>query len=99
MRIPSIAGIIFTWVALGALAVAQPTFDTSAYRQFLSSTKDIDAAGLQARYPAGTFTRTIGGIPSIAYLDSIDGKLHLTDDEKILLRRHGFVVTERLPYT
>ena len=52
---------------------------------------------LLAMHPAGEFNKTVDlAWESVSYLDSIEIKYNLTNDEKALLRQHGFVVTERL---
>ncbi len=73
-------------------------FDTSAYKQFLSAHQNLTTEQLQSLYSAGTFS---AGEPtaysSAKYFDSINAKYPLSPNEKALLGKHGFVVTERLP--
>lgn len=68
-----------------------------AYKQFLNSNQNISSSELLNLHPAGNFREMVDA-PSTEplYLDSIDIKYNLTRDEKTLLDKHGFVVTERL---
>lgn len=72
-------------------------FDLAAYQQFLQQHQNMNAAELLAMYPAGSF-KAEANVPSgtVSYLDVIDNVYHLTDDEKSLIKKHGFLVTERL---
>jgi hypothetical protein len=84
--------------AASARVSAQTTpFDLAAYQQFLSQHQNMPTSQLLEMYPAGSFRRAadLSG-ESVSYLDSIITKYDLTEDEKQLLSRHGFVVTERL---
>ena len=72
-------------------------FDVDIYKQFLQQHQDMPASEMMNLYQAGTFKKTITGInPDALYLDSIGIKFNLTNGEKELLSKHGFVVTERL---
>ena len=74
-------------------------FSIDAYKAFLNSSKNLTPQELYALHPAGVFR---AGVPidvsGAAYLDSVSLKYGLTDDEKALLAKNGFVVTERLSY-
>ncbi len=84
-------------LALGAAAVAQPTFDTDAYRRFLTEHAELDADGILTLHNAGYFRARMNGSFSAArYADSIDKYYHITASERELIGRHGFMVTERL---
>ncbi len=74
-----------------------PPFDINAYRTFLQQSRNMSASQLQALHPAGTFVRDVNAsLNGIAFFDSVDTYYHLTAYEKQLLRKHSFVVTERL---
>jgi hypothetical protein len=89
--VPWLAGVF------AALAAPAAGFDLAAYQQFLRSHADLSGADLEAMYPAGRFERYAAtDFAAAAYSDSVDHQLRLTDQEKELLARHGFVVTERL---
>ncbi|MDA1191934.1 MAG: DUF3160 domain-containing protein [Candidatus Poribacteria bacterium] len=78
-------------------AVADSSFDMNAYTQMLSSVEGLTADGLLSRYPAGTFRESVGnlGLEDTEFGPLIDEHYALTPGENALLRRHGFVVTER----
>jgi hypothetical protein len=90
-----IATLLFL-IAPAQLA-AQSNFDINAYKQFLAANKDLSGAGLRSLYPAGIFNRqAVTSYTTAAYFDSISKYYPLTPDEKTLLGKHGFVVTERI---
>lgn len=69
------------------------------YKSFLHSHQNLTFAQLSSDYPAGKFLSKISSDTkwkSAGYIDSIELKLGLTEYEKELLAKHGFVVTERL---
>ena len=78
-----------------------PTFDTTAFKQFLSSHQNLTTDQLQSLHPAGTFSAGTHTVCSSAqYFDSINLRYNLTAAEQSLLNKNGFVVTERLkPYS
>ena len=74
-----------------------PTFDTAAFKQFLSSHQNLTTDQLQSFHPAGTFSAESHTVcTSAKYFDSINSHYNLTAGEQSLLNKHGFVVTERL---
>jgi hypothetical protein len=92
--------ILCLQVCLFAFAIvhAQTShFNLAEYQQFLNQHQNMTTAQLLAMHPAGEFKKTADlAWESVLYLDSIEIKYSLTDYEKTLLRKHGFVVTERL---
>lgn len=71
-------------------------FDLVKYQQFLEQHKDMDVSELLAMYPSGPFKEQLNlSWESVLYHDLIEDKYNLTDYEKSLLRKNGFVVTER----
>ncbi len=74
-------------------------FDIEAYKEYLNSHKDMTVEGLLQEYPAGNF---LSDAPTdfmkSEYADSISLKFKLTDYEKSLINKHGFMVSERLNY-
>lgn len=56
-----------------------------------------EARADRAPRPTTGGTRWDGTGP-VAFLDRIDGHLHLTEPERAMLRKNGFVVLDRLPY-
>ena len=74
-----------------------PTFDTTAFKQFLSSHQNLTTDQLQSLHPAGTFSAESHTVSASAkYFDTINSYYNLTAGEQSLLNKHGFVVTERL---
>jgi hypothetical protein len=88
-------------VILG-LASTTLAFDQAAYAQFLRGNQDLSGDALIAGHqPATAYFSNISADTSLAhplYLDSIQAKLGLTAGELALLRRNGFVVSQRLSY-
>lgn len=80
------------------LLFAQNNFDINAYKQFLQQNQNLTPQQLFSRYDAGLFLKNIYVPPNVLYLDSIITKYNLTPYENSLLRKNGFVVTERLSY-
>lgn len=73
------------------------SFSVEAYKQFLEKNKNMTVEEMLEMYPAGKFVESLAlDITEAQYLDSIDAHYLLTNDEKRLLEKHGFVVTERL---
>ncbi len=78
------------------IGIAQQ-FSLDAYEQFLASHKDMTSGQLLSLYSAGLFkSQAQTNYSSAEYFDSIDVKYSLTADEKSLLTKNGFVVTERM---
>jgi hypothetical protein len=74
-----------------------PTFDTTAFKQFLSSHQNLTTDQLQSLHPAGSFSAETHTVCSSAkYFDSVNIRYSLTSEEQSLLNKNGFVVTERL---
>ena len=83
-------------MCLQVYAQSVPTFNVDAYKTFLSSTQNMSCDQLYAMHPAGLFQSKAQSALSPSYLDSIDSKYSLTNYEKELLAKHGFVVSSRL---
>ena len=76
---------------------SQPQFDITQYKVFLEQHEDMTTSQLLEMHPAGVFrdlVQTLSEDP--LYLDSIEIKFNLTDYEKSLIQKYGFMVTERL---
>lgn len=72
-------------------------FSLNSYELFLSSHANMTRDQLLSLYSAGLFKSQAQTNYSTAMcFDSIDAKYSLTDDEKLLLAKNGFVVTERM---
>lgn len=96
----SLRTLLFTLICLtfSKSCFAQtPAFDLTEYQQFLEQHRDMTTSELLEMHPTGNFTED-ANIPweSVIHRDLIEANYNLTDDEKSLLQKHGFVVTERL---
>lgn len=76
-----------------------PEEELKAYRDYLNSHLNMTSGDLEALNPAGNFDTRVSGSPLDAlYLDSLANKYLLTDDEKGLIGKNGFMVSQRLSY-
>lgn len=74
-------------------------FDLDAYRQFLQESQGITSQQLQTNHPVDPFRITARvKLSQALYGDSISQQFTLTDYEKSLIEKHGFMVSERLSY-
>jgi hypothetical protein len=72
-------------------------FNIQIYKDFLNAHQNMETDELLNMYPAGSFESRINiNNNSALYLDSTSIKYNLTDYEKKLLSKNGFIVTERL---
>ena len=90
--------VVFVLILTAGTATAQQgRFDVEAYKAFLTTNAGIDTDGLMAMHATGLFAETVTTrFDEAFYSDSIDTKFELTDYERSLIDRHGFMVTERL---
>jgi len=73
------------------------TFTIEAYKQFLSTHQNMDGDQLLRMHDAGNFLAQIPEpTQSILYMDSVSTKYQLSDFEKLLIEKNGFMVSERL---
>ncbi len=94
----------FLWVPTAFLLAAVPVgaqtgpdFDLQAYKAFLASHQDMSSSQLLSLHPGGTFAKDAPtGFTTAGAFEQINALYGLTTDEKTLLGRHGFVVTERV---
>ncbi len=74
-------------------------FDIEDYKTYLAAHQDMTVSGLLQEYPAGYFLKEVPtDFLSADYAESIDINFKLTDYEKHLISKHGFMVSERLDY-
>ncbi len=90
-------------ISLGLTYVgAQSTFNADEYYQHLSDHQDMEGQELLGMYPPQTQYWSRNDIPAnleaYDYLDSIQIKYELTDDELTALEDRHFVVSERLSF-
>jgi hypothetical protein len=75
-------------------------FDVAAFQEHLRQVRDLEADELiDSQRPYGPYLfRVPNAAPDAEYLDPIATFFELTEDERELLRRHDFMVSERLAY-
>jgi len=79
------------------ISFAQSSFNFEDYQNFVHSNANLTSKQLMQMKNGGEFKSNIASNWNNAlYADSIAIKLNLTNDEKTLLQKNGFVVTERL---
>ena len=94
----NIKNTLFTLVTcLFFLNTSFGQFSTEAYQQFLNQNENMTSEELLNMYDAGLFNKSANSsLASTLFGDSVDIKYKLTNDEKLLLEKNGFVVSERL---
>ncbi|MGA9408480.1 MAG: DUF3160 domain-containing protein [Bacteroidota bacterium] len=96
-RTQGVVAALALFVCVEAFSQGSSSFDTTTYKQFLSSHQNLTTEQLQLLYPAGTFSaETYTVCSSAKYFDSINIHYSFTAEEQSLLNKNGFVVTERL---
>jgi len=90
--------IIFLLAILPFFAsLSQTDFSFEDYQNFIESNSNLTAGQLLQMNSAGEFKSSItSDWTNALYSDSIEIKCNLTEDEKSLIQKNGFVVTERL---
>ncbi|MGE5679949.1 MAG: DUF3160 domain-containing protein [Bacillota bacterium] len=90
----------FIILLTSGLCLAQTSeFNLQAYKTFLSSHQDMTASQLYSMYPTGKFQGNLNfDFASALYHDSISNKYNLTNGEKSLIAKNGFMVTERCAF-
>ncbi|NOX67052.1 MAG: DUF3160 domain-containing protein, partial [Chlorobi bacterium] len=79
------------------LLLGQSSFNVADYQIFLQENENISSEQLLKAHDAGEFKASITSNWNNAYFhDSVEIKLKLTDGEKSLIQKNGFVVSERL---
>lgn len=96
-RIPILLASSLFYIYAPVFAQGGSSFDIDAYKLFLASHQNMSSEQLRSMYSAGSFAEGAATIFSASlYSDSIRSKYKLTDHEKSLIEKHGFMVTERL---
>ncbi|PKL84763.1 MAG: hypothetical protein CVV22_11290 [Ignavibacteriae bacterium HGW-Ignavibacteriae-1] len=84
---------------LFASTSTQADFKVEEYIKFLEEHKDMSVDDLLGMYPAGAFLKEANtDFMNADFSKEIDSVYTLTDYEKALIAKHGFMVTERLNY-
>ncbi|MCX6149290.1 MAG: DUF3160 domain-containing protein [Ignavibacteriales bacterium] len=87
---------LFFLLCIYAQAQTEP-FDLNSYKQFLSNNQNMTSGQLLNLHPTGIFKGDLKLQPKDAvYFDSICFKYNLTEQEKSLIQKNGFMVSERL---
>ena len=95
LRLPTLLLLLFVGATLRGQT--DTSFDLQAYQDFLALHKEMASGGLLSLHQAGSFRVSAPALYESAPLfQQINSKYSLTADEKSLLGRHGFVVTERI---
>ncbi len=79
------------------LSTSFAQFSTEAYQEFLNQNENMTSEELLNMYNAGLFNKSANSnLAGALFGDSVDIKYKLTNDEKLLIEKNGFVVSERL---
>ncbi len=96
MKKKYIFAAIFT-IIIFSYSNSYSQFSTEDYQEFLYQNKNLTSQQLLEMYSAGLFEKSANiNLANTEYFDSVKIKYQLTDYEKSLLNKNGFVVTERL---
>ena len=94
--------LLLLFLFIPALLLSQSNFSAAAYEQFLQSNADLTAQEIINRYePAEPYYDSRSDalqMTNYAYLDSVEIKYGLTDDEREKLQNNHFVVSEQLSF-
>ena len=72
-------------------------FNVEAYKQFLNSNQNLTTQQLLDMHSAGVFKGDLKlNLQNVLYFDSVSIKYNLTQYEKSLIEKNGFMVSERL---
>jgi hypothetical protein len=92
--------VIFSLFCFTTVYSQSTGFNLAKYKEFLTTHTNMSSDELLNQYDHGKFKAKISGkIAEARYLDSVFIKYKMTEDEKGLLSKNGFTVTERLSYT
>ena len=80
------------------LSAQNSPFSLDIYQKFLSENEDISPTELYNLYPSDIFAESVSAFTEndVLFFKPIDSIYNLTNDEKSLLMRNGFMATERL---
>ena len=95
----SFLALFFLFITVSVISLKAQSSEAvlTEYLQFLESHQNMTTEQLLQMHPAGDFSSSVNySWESALFSDSIESQLDLTQYEKELLNRHGFVVTERL---
>ena len=94
MKILKFYRVTFLLIFFPLLIKAQPTqFNINEYKQFLQSHQNMVTSELLEMHSAGTFRTDLNvDFENAQYFDSISIKYNLTDFEKSLINKNGFII-------
>ena len=101
MNVFSLVIVAFLLCLTPGFAGAQSDFSIEEYGHFLKASRDLSSGTLLSRHTPGFpyfKSRSLVLTGEYAYLDSVKIKLGLTDSEIDILRRNGFMVSERMSH-
>lgn len=71
-------------------------FSVDAYKDYLNKTQDMTVEQFYQMYPPGTYYKEVNIPNNVEFFDEVKKTYNLTNDEILLLEKHGFVISERL---
>jgi hypothetical protein len=91
--------LLFLLVIFTSRVCPQSGFSLEDYKQFLNTHQNMSSGQLLQMHDAGIFNSNLKiNTDSILYLDTICTKYKLTDYEKQLIMKNGFMASERLSF-
>jgi hypothetical protein len=91
--------LLFLLVLYASRVCPQSGFSLEDYKQFVNTHQNMTSGQLLQMHDAGLFNSALNiGTDSVVYLDSIFIKYNLTDYEKQLIKKNGFMASERLSF-
>ncbi len=89
--------IIILFISLPNIYAQSGNFNVELYKIFLQNHQNMETYQLLEMHDAGSFLDNINlNYNDALYFDAIDTKFNLTNYEKSLIQRNGFMVSERL---
>ena len=91
--------LLFLLVLYASRVCPQSGFSLEDYKQFVNNHQNMTSGQLLQMHDAGLFNSALNiSTDSVVYLDSIFIKYNLTDYEKQLIKKNGFMASERLSF-
>lgn len=91
--------LTFLIIVIVSPYIAKSDFNVEEYIKFLEENNDMIVERLFEMYPAGEFLKEFNNnFIKAEYSYEIDSIFKLSLDEKVLIEKHGFMVSDRLSY-
>ena len=91
--------LLFFLILCTSRVLPQTGFSLEDYKQFINTHQNMTSGQLLQMHDAGLFNADLKmNTDSVVYLDTICAKYNLTDYEKQLIRKNGFMASERLSF-